>query len=159
LARSSAKWTASCMACFKIAMRKKILIPLFLFFSIPGFAQKDTVTRTEEENVIFQPVEIEARYLGGYAAWKKFKEDNLRYPKKARKKFAPGTSSTIKATFIVNTDSTLSDIKIVDDPGYGFGKEIKKFLLSSGKWKPAMQNGRIVKAYKSELFLFRRPDQ
>ncbi len=140
-------------------MKRAMIVPLFLVCYSSCFAQKDSLQVQEDDHVIFEPVEIEARWLGGVNAWKKFIAENLRYPKKAKKQFLPGTVHTIKATFIVNIDSSITNIEITDDPGYGFGKEIRRLILSGGKWKPAMQNGRVVKAYKRELFVFRRPDQ
>ena len=135
-------------------MKKTVLLSLFSLLRLAAYTQEDS-----SGNSIFQPVEIEAVYKGGSKAWKEYVAANLHYPKKASKHFPAGTEHRVKAKFIVEKDSTISGITVIDDPGYGFGKEIKRLILSSGKWKPAMQNGRIVKAYKTQEFIFRKPDQ
>ncbi|HVZ25695.1 MAG TPA: hypothetical protein VG842_06565, partial [Sediminibacterium sp.] len=46
-------------------------------------------------------------------------------------------------------DGTLSDIAILDDPGYGFGEIVAQLFRESPQWKPAMQNGHSV-VYREE---------
>ncbi len=48
--------------------------------------------------------------------------------------------------FVVEKDGTLTDIKVLRDPGYGIGKVAEKVLRSMPKWKPAVQNGRSVRS-------------
>jgi protein TonB len=48
-------------------------------------------------------------------------------------------------TFVVEKDGSVTDIKIIRDLGYGTGKEAKRVLENSPKWKPGIQNGRPVR--------------
>lgn len=58
------------------------------------------------------------------------------------------TEATIKVTvsFVVEKDGTLSNIKILKDPGYGAGKEAVRVLKSlKTKWKPGKVKGQPVR--------------
>lgn len=58
------------------------------------------------------------------------------------------TQATIKVTvsFVVEKDGTLSNIKILKDPGYGAGKEAVRVLKSlKTKWKPGKVKGQPVR--------------
>ncbi|MGZ3812139.1 MAG: energy transducer TonB, partial [Mucilaginibacter sp.] len=47
--------------------------------------------------------------------------------------------------FIVEKDGTLSNLKILREPGYGSGKEALRVMSLSPKWEPGIQNGRKVR--------------
>lgn len=48
--------------------------------------------------------------------------------------------------FVVEKDGTLSNIKVLKDPGYGLGNEAIRVLKSiKTKWKPGMQNNEPVR--------------
>lgn len=52
----------------------------------------------------------------------------------------------IFVSFVVETDGTLSNIKVARDPGYGLGNEAIRALKSiKTKWKPGIQNGKAVR--------------
>ena len=49
-------------------------------------------------------------------------------------------------SFVVEKDGSLSNIKIVRDPGFGLGKEAVRVLQSiKTKWSPGIQNGQPVR--------------
>ncbi len=57
-------------------------------------------------------------------------------------------SHTLKiyTSFIVETDGSMSDIKIVKDPGHGMGAEAERVLkLVTDKWKPGIKNKTAVR--------------
>ncbi|MGE4348010.1 MAG: energy transducer TonB, partial [Flavobacteriaceae bacterium] len=45
----------------------------------------------------------------------------------------------------VETDGSLTDIKVIRDLGYGTGAEAVRVLKKSKKWKPGTQNGKPVR--------------
>ncbi|MBC8645308.1 energy transducer TonB [Flavobacterium lindanitolerans] len=48
--------------------------------------------------------------------------------------------------FVVEKDGTLTNIKVVRDPGYGLGAEAIRVLKSiKTKWKPGIQNDKPVR--------------
>lgn len=57
-------------------------------------------------------------------------------------------SMTMKifVSFVVETDGSLSNIKVARDPGYGLGNEaIRALKAIKTKWKPGIQNGKPVR--------------
>lgn len=112
----------------------------------------DTLPRYQERGPeIFTKVERDATFPGGPEAWKKFLHANLRFPEKNN---APAGTYTAIVQFIVDRDGVISDIKLIADPGYDFGSEAKRVIQLSGKWNPAVQNKRIVKAYRKQPITF-----
>lgn len=104
-----------------------------------------------DDKPTFTRVEQEADYPGGEQGWIKFLLSHLKYPDKAVKKNIQGT---VVMQFIVNTDGTVSDIEAISGP-----EELKKasidVIKQSGKWIPAKQNGKTVRAYKKQPITYK----
>lgn len=86
--------------------------------------------------------------------WKSFLIKNIRgdVPEKNN---APNGRYEATVRFIVNTDGTIDDIGIITDPGYGAAEELVRVIkLSSGNWKPAVRNGKEIKAFKVQPMTF-----
>lgn len=49
-------------------------------------------------------------------------------------------------SFVVEKDGSLTDIKVLRDPGYGAGAEAIRVLKTMPKWKPAEQNKKAVRS-------------
>lgn len=49
-------------------------------------------------------------------------------------------------SFVVEKDGSITDIKVLRDPGYGAGKEAVRVLKTMPKWKPARQDNRTVRS-------------
>jgi protein TonB len=61
----------------------------------------------------------------------------------------------VTVLFIINKEGCITDVKLVNDPGYGLGiKVIKTIYLYDGKCIPSVQNGRKVKAYIKQEITF-----
>lgn len=71
---------------------------------------------------------------------------NIQYPAAAREL---GVGGMAVITFVVEKDGTISDIKILRDPGAGCGKEAQRVVKLMNdlnkKWTPGKQRGRTVK--------------
>lgn len=65
----------------------------------------------------------------------------IKYSDEAKKKYIEGEVMT---SFDVNADSTVTNVKIISDAGYGIGEEVKKYLEKL-KFAPAIQMGKPVK--------------
>jgi periplasmic protein TonB len=93
---------------------------------------------------IFKKVEQEADFPGGRTAWQKYLERNLNSsaPTDAG---APGGLYTVSVTFVVERDGTITDVKAMNDPGYGTAEEAVRVIKKGPKWTPAVQNGRNVR--------------
>lgn len=111
------------------------------------------VKKPEPEPEIFTKVEIDAQYPGGQSAWRTFLERNLRADVATENGASPGTYTVI-VQFVVDKEGVVSDIKPLTSVGFGMEQEAVRVLKKSGKWKPAIQNGREVKAYRKQPITF-----
>ncbi|MBK7097769.1 MAG: TonB family protein [Sphingobacteriales bacterium] len=107
----------------------------------------------EPEPEIFTKVEIDASYPGGPGAWRTFLERNLRADVATDNGASPGTYTVI-VQFVVDKEGNVSDIKPLTSVGFGMEQEAVRVLKKSGRWKPAIQNGREVKAYRKQPITF-----
>ncbi len=105
----------------------------------------------EDWNKTFTKVEIESGYPGGSRAWERFLRNNLRFPDEAAD---AGVEGFVVVQFIVDVDGNVSDVVAVSGP-----KELQaeaiRVIKKSGKWSPAIQNGRKVKSYKKQPLGFK----
>lgn len=67
---------------------------------------------------------------------------NVKYSEGAKKMYLSGA---VSLSFDVMADSTVSNVKIINDPGYGVGEEVKK-LVEKLKFAPAIMMGVKVKS-------------
>lgn len=104
----------------------------------------------QKEAEVFTKVGTDAQYPGN---WFSFLERNVNGQIPVDKGAGPGTYTTI-VQFIVDTDGTVSNIKALTKHGFGMEEEAIKVIKKSGKWIPAIQNGREVKAYRKQPITF-----
>ena len=137
------------MPAFKTLVTYFLLLSSSFSFS-QVVSQQDTVKLNSKE---FTRVEIEASYPGGVAAWKKFLEKNLDASVTAKNKAPIGKYSAI-ANFMIDKDGSITEIKALTKFGYGMEDEILRAISKSGKWTPASQDGKPVRAYRTQPFTF-----
>ena len=103
-----------------------------------------------DKDKTYARVTMEAYFPGGQRAWLIFLQDNLDYPKKAKRKNIQGT---VIVTFMVNVDGTLSDIQAASGP-----EELKQAAIDvvkkSPNWSPAVSNGKKIQSYKKQPINF-----
>jgi periplasmic protein TonB len=109
--------------------------------------------KKEDENHIFEKVEIEASFTGGEGAWKKFLERNLN-PNAPVDNGAPEGTYTVYVQFVVSKDGSISDVRALTNHGYGMEAEAMRVIKKGPKWIPAVQNGRQVNAYRKQPITF-----
>jgi protein TonB len=109
--------------------------------------------KVEDENKIFEKVEVEAEFPGGQSAWRRYLERNLnaQVPSDAG---APIGQFTVIVKFIVDKQGNISDVKALTNHGYGMEEEAVRAIKRGPKWKPAIQNGRNVNAYRQQPITF-----
>ena len=107
----------------------------------------------EDENKIFEKVEVEAEFPGGLPAWRRYLERNLnaQVPSDAG---APTGSYTVVVKFIVDKSGSISDVKALTSHGFGMEEEAVRAIKRGPKWTPAIQNGRNVNAYRQQPITF-----
>jgi periplasmic protein TonB len=123
---------------------KYFFLIAFSLLSTGAFSQVDSVDR------IFTEVEVEASYSGD---WRQFLKENLD-PGVPVKEGARAGKYTVIVQFIVDRDGNISSITPLTAHGYGMEDEVVRVIRKSKKWKPAIQNGRTVKAYRKQPITF-----
>jgi len=98
----------------------------------------------EEENQIYNTagLEVKPEFPGGLEAMNSFIKQNFKSPKE-------GLKGKIYATFIIEKDGSLSDIKILRDLGYETGAEAIRVLKLFPKWSPGKQNNKTIRVLYS----------
>jgi protein TonB len=109
--------------------------------------------KEEDENHIFEKVEIEAAFPGGIPAWRKYLEKNLN-AQVATDNGAPAGTYTVNVRFVVDKEGNISDVKALTSHGYGIEDEAVKVIKRGPKWQPGNQNGRAVNSYHTQPITF-----
>ena len=109
--------------------------------------------KKEDENKIFEKVEIEASFKGGEGAWRKYLERNLN-PSAPVDNGAPEGTYTVFVQFVVSKDGSISDVRALTKHGYGMEEEAVRVIKKGPAWTPAIQNGRSVNAYRKQPITF-----
>jgi len=104
----------------------------------------------EPEDSIFISVQIQSEYPGGPPAWQRYLNKNFRYPQTAMDNEIQGS---VMVQFIVDKEGNVSNVEAVSGPEE-LREEAIRVIKKSGKWNPAVQNGRQVKSYKRQSVLF-----
>lgn len=109
--------------------------------------------RKEEEEdwgKTFTKVEIESGYPGGPRAWQRFLKRHLNFSQEAIDNQIQGT---VVVQFIVDIEGNVSNVIAISGPEE-LRAEAVRVIKKSGKWTPAIQNGRQVKSYKTQSILY-----
>lgn len=104
---------------------------------------------------VYTQVEIEAEFPGGSAAWQRFLNKNLCYPQDQIDD--ENCQSKTVANFIVKADGSLCCFGIRDNIDTtrftSFDKMFLSIIKKSGKWKPAICNGKAVASLKKQSII------
>lgn len=109
----------------------------------------DTVN---EEDEIYVRVEKKAEFQGGRTALVEYLKRELHYPEEA---IATGTQGRVFVKFVVNKDSTISNVQIVRGVDSRLDNEAIRVVSSMPKWIPAEHNGEKVRSWFTLPVLFR----
>ena len=109
--------------------------------------------KVDDENKIFDKVEIEASFPGGDAKWRRYLEQNAN-GQVATDNGAPEGTYTTVVQFVVDKEGNISDVKALTSHGYGMEDEAVRAIKKGPKWIPAVQNGRQVKAFRKQPITF-----
>lgn len=96
-------------------------------------------------------LQVEAYFKNGDAGWRKYIQNNINFPDRARKL---GKQGMVMLQFIVQTDGSLSDFFILQSLEYSVDEEALRLLKKSPRWIPARQFGKMVKAYRRQPLTF-----
>jgi len=107
----------------------------------------------DDDNKVFEKVEIEASFPEGVNGWRDFLKNNLKSTVPIDSGAKEGTY-TVVAQFIVHKDGSISDLKALTSHGHGMEDEVLRVMKKSPNWIPAMQNGHKVTAYRKQPVTF-----
>jgi periplasmic protein TonB len=116
---------------------------------IPGDG-KGIVEAKPVEPTVWEKVEIDAKFDGN---WENFLRKNLNSMTPVDNGAAAGRYK-VMVRFVVDVDGTVSDITPLTTVGFGMEQEAVRVLKKASKWEPAFQNGRHVKAYRTQVIIF-----
>ncbi len=85
--------------------------------------------------------EQEVGITGGFQKFNAYLSKSFNLPDKT------DLNGKVTIQFVVNTDGSLSDFKIINDQGYGTGKEAIRVIKSyPEKWTPASKDGKAIRS-------------
>jgi TonB family protein len=86
----------------------------------------------------YDKMEVQPTFSGGIENYYHFLSYNIRYPAYEKENNIQGQ---VIAQFIVESDGSLSDIRIMRSPSQGLGIEAKRVISMSPKWIPGLKRG------------------
>lgn len=110
-------------------------------------ATTHTISENYDENVIYNSagIEVKPEYPGGYLAMNKFILSKYQFPEKNENNEI--RNGKVFASFIVEKDGSITEIKILKSFNFNSGKQIENILKEMPSWLPGEQNGKKVRCY------------
>lgn len=99
----------------------------------------------EVSDELITPIEEEPSFPGGTEAMYRYLEQNIQMPNNDSE-----VSGTVVVRFIVESDGSITDVRLLRDIGGGYGKEAVRVVKSMPRWIPGKVQG---KAVRSEFML------
>jgi protein TonB len=106
----------------------------------------------EEETKVFEVVEQMPSFPGGEAELIKYLSTHIKYPAIAEEN---GIQGRVTATFVVERDGSITDVKVVKSVDPSLDKEAIRVLKAMPKWIPGKQNGSAVRVKYTVPVTFR----
>ncbi len=126
---------------------QQLLFGLCLYFT-------DTIPpKIIDGDKVFDKVEIEARFPGGDANWRKYLINTLK-AEVPTNNFAPPGAYTVVIQFLVDKEGNISEVKPMTNHGFGMEEEVIRVISKGPRWIPAVQDGRQVKAFRKQPITF-----
>lgn len=103
-------------------------------------AQKTVVAQKNQQ--VFDVVEQMPEYPGGMQALFEYLSQNVKYPEDAKQQKIEGR---VIATFVVETDGSISNVEVVKPAFPSLDAEAVRVLSGMPKWTPGKQSGKVVR--------------
>lgn len=97
---------------------------------------------TENQKEVFMVVEKMPEFNGGSKALMEYLKANINYPEAARK---DGIQGSVYVTYVVETDGSISDIRIRRGIGGGCDEEAMRVVSAMPNWVAGTQRGKAVR--------------
>jgi len=126
--------------------------------SIPGFSEE--IFTVVQEMPRFPGCEdlatLKAKQQCSEKKMQQFIKDHLQYPKQAKKN---GVEGIVAISFIIKSDGSLHDFKVLRDVGMGLGAEalrVARLMQEQDiRWVPGKHAGKSVHVLYKQPFIFR----
>ena len=122
-------------------MKKLIIMSLMVLFGLTTVSAQKTVVAQKNQQV-FDVVEQMPEYPGGPGALIEYLSQNVKYPEDAKQQKIEGR---VLATFVVETDGSVSNVEVVKPAFPSLDAEAVRLLSAMPKWIPGKQNGKVVR--------------
>lgn len=109
-----------------------------------GAAQKETEGALNDKAKVYDFASLDKAptYNGGMTAFYAYLQKSVKYPQEAKKNNVQGK---VFVSFIVETDGSLSNVKVERSLGSGTDEEALRVLEESPKWIPGIAKGKPVR--------------
>jgi periplasmic protein TonB len=112
---------------------------------------------SDDADKVFVKVEQDAEFPGGNNAWHDYVQKTI--SSHMDELTDDGKSGSCEVQFIVDRDGVVSDVTALTMQGTKLAEVAVNAIRRGPHWKPAMQNGRQVKAFRRQAIRFEMPDQ
>ena len=134
---------------------KILLLASLLLLTVCLYAQDTTGT---EKDVTFTSIQIEAQFPGGQDAWIAFLTNHI-HPTVAADHKAPLGRYTVTVSFLVDETGKVSEVQVINDPGYGTANDVLKAFKHIPNWTPATLNGKAVTYRQKQNIVYQVTDR
>lgn len=118
---------------------KKILLSIIALFVVSIGSAQVTATIVDDAPYDYQEVEVRPEFPGGNNALMAFISSNFKMPD------YDGGGGTLKVAFVIETDGSITNVKVVKDLGQGTGAEAKRVISMFPKWSSGEHRGQKVR--------------
>ena len=118
---------------------KNLLLLIISLFSFQLIDAQEQISQPKDTIYDIKDVDIKPEHSKGIDAFYKYVGKNYQVPEQE------GIKGKIIITFIIEIVGTISDIKALQDIGFGSGEKMVDVIKKSGKWIPAQKEGKPVK--------------
>jgi TonB family protein len=132
-------------------MKHLLLTLTIALLSLGAFAQAPEQIQDGTGRNYKVVTEQNAHYPGGNQALYMELYKQMKYPAEAKEK---GITGDVTVAFFVEADSTTSDVRALNDLGYGTAAEAER-LIKNLKFAPALQGGTAIRQNMMLPVLFR----
>lgn len=115
-------------------------------------SNRSTIVQNSDNSKVYDVVEQMPSFPGGPSALIQYLSNSVRYPAVAEEE---GVQGKVFCSFIVETDGSISNIKVIKSVYPSLDKEAIRVIKSMPRWIPGKLNGTVVRVRYSAPVTFR----
>lgn len=146
-----------------INLRLKTIIDTFSNGNISAMyilynADSTDLKKINEFNDYNKGVDVVAKFPGGQDGWRMYLERVLNSATPSDNGAPPGTYA-VTVSFSIDEKGNISDVKALNDPGFGTAQEAVRVIKSMPRWVPAIKIGKNVPYHERQNINFQVSEQ